>query len=113
LWNLGSYNKHVNIGSVDELDDDYLDIRVRTPGADWLFGRDGKIYFPNGTKQTTAYVHQNINLDGGGAAANFEQEIGFVDGGFSATRHGVADPTFDGGNRLTEENQYNVNGGGA
>lgn len=113
LWNLGSYNKHVNIGSVDELDDDYLDIRVRTPGADWLFGRDGKIYFPNGTKQTTAYVHQNINLDGGGAAAHFEQEVGFVDGGFSATRHGVADPTFDGGNRLTEENQYNVNGGGA
>lgn len=89
---------------------------VTNPGPTqnkWSFKPDGRLVFPDNTKQTTAYVHRNINLDGGGAAVHFEQEVGYIDGGFSATRHGVADPTFDGGDRLTESNQYNINGGGA
>lgn len=112
-WELGSDNNHVKIGTTDLVDDGLLDIRVKTPNAEWTFDRNGKLHFPDGTRQSTAYVHTNINMDGGGAAAHYEQEVGFVDGGFSSTRHGVADPTFNGGNRLTEDNQYNLNGGGA
>jgi len=79
----------------------------------WIFGGDGKVQFPDGTKQATAYVPRNTNLDGGGASVHYETDTVFVDGGFSSTRHGVADAAFDGGNRLTENNLYNLDGGGA
>jgi hypothetical protein len=79
------------------------------------FTNKGELKFPDGTKQQTAYVQRNINLDGGGAMAHYdiEVDVAFADGGFSSTRHGVADASFDGGNRLTEVNQYNLDGGGA
>jgi len=92
--------------------DGEVSVTVNT-GKHWKFTTDGSVQFPDNTKQTTAYVHRNINMDGGGAAVHYEQEVGYIDGGFSSTRHGVADPMFDGGNRLTENNQYNLDGGGA
>lgn len=61
----------------------------------------------------SASIIQLTNMDGGGAAAAYDVGIAYVDGGFSSTRFAVADPTFSGGNRLTETNQYTLDGGGA
>jgi hypothetical protein len=79
----------------------------------WEFTTRGKISFPDGTEQSTAYIKQNISLDGGGASVQYDTEVAFIDGGFSSTRHGVVDPTFDGGNTLTEMNELNLDGGKA
>lgn len=79
----------------------------------WELNTRGGLVFPDNTVQTTAYVNRNVNLDGGGSSVHYDADIAFVDGGFSATRHGVIDPTFDGGNTLTENNQLNLDGGGA
>ena len=61
----------------------------------------------------SASIIQLTNMDGGGAAAAYDAGIAYVDGGFSSTRFTAADPTFSGGNRLTETNQYTLDGGGA
>lgn len=61
----------------------------------------------------TASIIQLTNMDGGAAAASYDVGIAYVDGGFSSTRYALADPTFSGGNRLTETNQYTLDGGGA
>ena len=79
----------------------------------FIFGGDGKMQFPDGTKQETAYVPRNANLDGGGASVHYEIDTAFVDGGFSSSRHGYADPMFDGGTVGTENNLYNLDGGRA
>jgi len=78
----------------------------------WRFTPRGFV-FPDSTTQTTAYIKQVPNLDGGAASVVYDADIVFVDGGSSSTRYGVGDPTFSGGNRLTETNQYTLNGGGA
>jgi hypothetical protein len=105
----------VAVAQINLIEDDAVTIGMGfdESAVAWQFKKDGRITFPDGTKQETAYVVRNTNFDGGGAAVHYEQEIGFVDGGFSATRHGVADPVFNGGDRLTEDNQFNLNGGGA
>jgi hypothetical protein len=79
----------------------------------WIFGGDGKVQFPDGTKQTTAYVQQAINLDGGGAGVKYDAQYAYVDGGFSSTRFGTLSTVYDGGNTLTESNQTTLDGGGA
>jgi len=113
-WSLGSSAFDTKIFSRPQNpQDDPKNVVIRANDLDWEFTATGELEFPNGTVQTTAYVHQNINMDGGGAAAHYEQSVGFVDGGFSSTRHGVADPVFNGGDRLTESNEFNLNGGGA
>lgn len=110
-WDIGSNNFDTKIYAAGP--EEPTNIIVQANNRYWTFDDAGGLRFPDNTVQTTAFVNRNINLDGGGAAVQFEQEVGFVDGGFSATRHGVADPVFDGGNRLTSNNQFNVNGGGA
>ncbi len=110
-WEIGSENFDTMIYSAGP--EEPTNIIVQANNRYWTFNDAGGLRFPDDTVQTTAFVNRNINVDGGGAAVHFEQEVGFVDGGFSATRHGVADPVFNGGNRLTEDNQFNLNGGGA
>ncbi len=110
-WEIGSENFDTMIYSAGP--EEPTNIIVQANNRYWTFNDAGGFRFPDDTVQTTAFVNRNINVDGGGAAVHFEQEVGFVDGGFSATRHGVADPVFNGGDRLTEDNQFNLNGGGA
>jgi hypothetical protein len=110
-WDIGSSNFRTKIYSAGL--EEPTNIIIQANNRYWSFNDAGGLRFPDDTVQTTAYVNRNINLDGGGAAVHFEQEVGFVDGGFSATRHGVADPVFNGGDRLTESNQFNLDGGGA
>ena len=79
----------------------------------WVFGGDGKVQFPDGTKQATAYIQQAINLDGGGANVKYDTQYAYVDGGFSSTRFGTLSTVYDGGNTHTESNQVTLDGGGA
>jgi hypothetical protein len=112
-WDIGSSNFRTKIYSAGP--EEPTLVIVQATDKYWTFSPDGKLNFPDGTRQQTAYVHRNINLDGGGAMAHYDidVDVAFVDGGFSSTRHGVADASFDGGNRLTEVNQFNLDGGGA
>lgn len=110
-WEIGSEDFDTKIYAAGP--EEPTNIIVQANNRYWTFDDAGGFRFPDNTVQTTAFVNRNINVDGGGAAVHFEQEVGFVDGGFSATRHGVADPVFNGGDRLTEDNQFNLNGGGA
>jgi hypothetical protein len=73
----------------------------------WYFSPDSRITFPDGTKQGTAYVHNNVNLDGGGASTVYEVETAYADGGFASIRS--FSETFDG----NEGNNYILDGGRA
>jgi hypothetical protein len=73
----------------------------------WYFSPDSRITFPDGTKQSTAYVHHNVNLDGGGAGTVYEVEVAFADGGFASIRS--FSETFDG----NDSNNYILDGGKA
>ena len=108
-----SINKGPGGGSINAETGKSLWVTTNGGQRNWEFTTTGNIRFPDGSQQSTAYIKQNINLDGGGATVQYDADIAFVDGGFSSTRHGVVDPTFDGGNTLTESNQLNLDGGGA
>jgi hypothetical protein len=76
------------------------------------------ITFTDGTQQVTAYRPDliqpvTVNVDGGGASVNYEISENFADGGFASTRHGVADPTYDGLHSNVATKTYTLNGGGA
>ena len=56
----------------------------------------------------------NINIDGGGALANYTTSMTFADGGYSGSRWGAASTVYDGGgNAGTNEFSMTLNGGGA
>lgn len=107
-----------------------------SPGhsADFIFGTDGNLTLPpftsspqptttgirfgDDTFQQTAYIPRDpqpiaINIDGGGAAVHYEVTESFADGGFASTRHGVADPAYDGLTSNVVPLTYTLNGGGA
>ena len=72
----------------------------------WTFNDRG-LTFPDGTVQTTAYVNNNVNMDGGGASTVYEVETAYADGGFASIRS--FSETFDG----NSGNNYILDGGRA
>jgi hypothetical protein len=99
LPGLDGPNYGVEVGSSD--------IGNNGPEYKWRFETDGKLTFPDGSAQTTAYVHNNVNLDGGGASTVYEVETAYADGGFASIRS--FSETFDG----NEGNNYILDGGRA
>lgn len=84
-------------------------VELRAKGVldqSWTFNDRG-LTFPDGTVQTTAYVHNNVNMDGGGASTVYEVETAYADGGFASIRS--FSETFDG----NEGNNYILDGGRA
>jgi hypothetical protein len=84
-------------------------VELRAKGVldqSWTFNDRG-LTFPDGSAQTTAYVHNNVNLDGGGAVTVYEVETAYADGGFASIRS--FSETFDGSNG----NNYILDGGRA
>jgi hypothetical protein len=99
LPGVDSPNYGVEIGSSD--------IGNNGPEYKWRFETSGKLTFPDGTVQTTAYVNNNVNMDGGGASTVYEIETAYADGGFASIRS--FSETFDG----NEGNNYILDGGRA
>jgi hypothetical protein len=85
----------------------YIGVNYPTTNTLWTFNKDGKLTFPDGSIQATAYVHNNVNLDGGGASTVYEVESAFADGGFASIRS--FSETFDG----NSGNNYTLDGGRA
>jgi hypothetical protein len=90
-------NYGVEIGSSD--------IGNNGPEYKWRFDTSGKLTFPDGSVQTTAYVNNNVNM--GGASTVYEVETAYADGGFASIRS--FSETFDG----NEGNNYILDGGRA
>jgi Major tropism determinant N-terminal domain len=85
----------------------YIGTNYPTTNTIWTFNKEGKLTFPDGTVQTTAYVNNNVNMDGGGAGTVYEVETAYADGGFASIRS--FNETFDGSNG----NNYILDGGRA
>ena len=81
-----------------------------TPST-WTFQNNDGLRFPDGSVQYGAYAETEMALDGGfaGTVFNIIPRPTIADGGGSSSRHGVADPTYDGSNG----DNYVLDGGGA
>ncbi|CAB4133290.1 hypothetical protein UFOVP257_118 [uncultured Caudovirales phage] len=79
--------------------------------SNWRFRDNGGLQFPDGSTQYGAYVETEMALDGGSAGTVFNiiPRPSTADGGGSSSRHGVADPVYDG----SGGNDYVLDGGGA